>query len=442
MASLRHAAPAPLSALVEVRLSAAGRRVRRIASLTSATLELRVEETSPPAHRFGLIDARVESVPFKQGIVLRTVQSPTCPPAKIRLYFFSKIKHVAWLRALHEAARWKLETFYALASPMADDTLVGKGIFASVFKARDLLSQEQVAVKIVPKTTVNKHVPMHPKLDVFVRRESRISRIVHHECIVQIYDVFESPTALAIVMELYPYTLPDLLAVSGPLDEPTAAFVTMSLLRALNYLHELDIVHRDIKPENVLCSGTKLPFKVALCDFGLANFVDRRAAHIAAVNAKNGLAKTTVLGQVGSFELPRKAALDGFTFSSAIGTPAYIAPEVIGRERYGSPIDVWGVGIMLYYMLSGRVPFEGEDASAALEKVREGALRFGDCWTDVSGEAVALTRALLNRDQRKRIGVDAALIHPWILKPPVRARCIPAPSDPPSFTAELDPVSL
>lgn len=446
--SQRHSPPAPLSVLLEVKLSPAARRARRIASLQDAVLELRSSETAAPSHRYSVIDASITPTPARRGIVLQVRECVMHPASKIRLFLFTQKKYAVWVQALQDASSWKLTSFYRLPP---EPVLLGKGLFASVFQATDADTAEVVAVKTIPKiAAASPSEPMHPKLDTFIQRESRISRLVHHDCIVNFLDVFETPTSVSIVMAAYPHTLPDLInAAGGILDELTAAHVASSLLRALNYLHERDIVHRDIKPENVLCSRLEYPMKIVLCDFGLSNFVDRRAAHIAATNAKiasneNSLPDGPAAnGHRGNSDALLKAALDGFTFSSAVGTPAFCAPEIIERERYGAPVDVWGVGILLYYMLCGSIPFTAEDPSAVLERIREVELNFSDGWADVSVESVSLIRSMLNRDQRKRISVEAALIHPWILKPPTKQRLRPRRSSSvvPEFSVDFDATS-
>lgn len=424
--SQRHGPPAPLSALLEVKLSTTARRTRKIASLQDAVLELRASETAAPTHRYSVIDSVVSPVPAKKGISLQLRECVIHSSVKIRLFLFTHKKFVAWLQALQDASAWKLASFYTLPP---EPVLLGKGLFASVFQATDSSSAEIVAVKTVAKTAAASPLdPMHPKLDVFIQRELRISRLVNHDCIIKVMDVFETPTSVSIVMPVFPHTLPDLIsAAGGSLDEVTAAHITSSLLRALHYLHERDIVHRDVTPENVLCSRLEYPMKIVLCDFGLSNFVDRRAAHIAAVNAKTASNDTpsdapTSNNHKGHSDALLKAVLDGFTLSSAVGTPSYCAPEIIERERYGAPVDVWGLGVLLYYMLCGSMPFTGEDPSAILERVREAELDFSEGWSDVSAESISLIRSMLNRDQRKRITVEAALTHPWILKPPSNQR--------------------
>jgi hypothetical protein len=183
MLRMRHAAPAPISTLLEVRLGGSARRTRRIASLHGAVLELRSSEVSPPTHRFCVLGAEVDSMPSKLGLILRTRDSALAQPATVRLYLFTHKKHAAWVHALGASSKWRVEQFYTPAD--ASTPLLGSGLFATVRAARDNETGEPVAVKTVMKTASNPHAPMHPKLDVYVQRELRIVQLVEHESIVR-----------------------------------------------------------------------------------------------------------------------------------------------------------------------------------------------------------------------------------------------------------------
>jgi len=115
--------------------------------------------------------------------------------------------------------------------------------------------------------------------------------------------------------------------------------------------------------------------------------------------------------------------MDKFTLTSAIGTPCYVAPEIVERERYGRPVDVWGCGLLLFLMLSGRLPFNGRDSSETLERIRQCELKMeGAEWKDVSFGARSLVRGMLQKDPRRRITVEQALAHAWIYEASNEAR--------------------
>lgn len=111
------------------------------------------------------------------------------------------------------------------------------------------------------------------------------------------------------------------------------------VLRGLEYLHAKNIVHRDIKPENILCKTTEFPLEVKIADFGLANFIDSESTTSA---------------------------------TERIGTPMYIAPEIVQQKKHGRPVDMWACGVLLYIMLSGRFPFMADSSQLVMKKVVKG----------------------------------------------------------------------
>lgn len=214
-------------------------------------------------------------------------------------------------------------------------------------------------------------------------------------------------------MRHYPLSLDDLILARGALRESAARRILASVLRALLYLHDADIVHRDVNAGNILLAASKAPYGAVLCDFGLANFVDRRGARVRIEEERRRRRHAGEALEDGH----DVAGMDGCTFTSAVGAPAYIAPEVVERDRYGAPVDAWGVGVMMYYILSARLPFGdgdgGADAVAVLDAVRDARVEFGDGWETISREAKSLIGGLLVADQRKRLSVEAAMAHPW-----------------------------
>lgn len=571
---LRHPAPPALRTLVEVKLGGVlSRRVRRVAALEGGVLTLRARDGDGPSMAFCVLDAQIEARRHALSISVRVTN------ARIKLYVAER-KFDAWLRSLRASSRWKVHNFYALGEPIA------AGQFASVHSASERVSADLVAVKVVRKPLA---AECNPRVLQFIRREAHVCRVVEHAAIARIHDVFETPDALYVVMDHFPYTLHDVLAAATVLREIHAAAILRAVLSAVRYLHEQKIVHRDIKPDNILCKHLDSPFGVAMCDFGLSNFTDpdaERAAFLAgnpeiarkrdnaaeqsvsALDATRLLAVSnahhppqrfsdegfedspasdtdsdsddalqdtpspltafrdqqraartderarakshghatgptnsaahsqsfsfgafarlrmrrspsdsrappggrigapggsggaavslgsTVSGEPSSWQtasrgssagMPRRgagtrhaeppsrrarqqearaygidapifpSAIDGFTLTSAIGTPCYVAPEIVERERYGPPVDVWGCGLLLYLMLCGSLPFKGKDSSETLEMIRVCQLQLdGDQWADVSFGAKSLVRAMLQKDPRRRITVDQALAHAWL----------------------------
>ena len=161
--------------------------------------------------------------------------------------------------------------------------------------------------------------------------------------------------------------------------ENEAAHVTKQVLQAIAYCHQMNIAHRDLKPENVLID-VKNRGQIKVIDFGTSHHYDP--------NSK-------VMHQM-------------------YGTPYYIAPEVLSGT-YTEKCDLWSIGVMLYIMLSGRPPFNGNSEDVIIKKVKVGSWDFrGTIWDTISEQAKDLISCLLKKDPEQRLSAVDALQHPWI----------------------------
>jgi calcium/calmodulin-dependent protein kinase I len=160
---------------------------------------------------------------------------------------------------------------------------------------------------------------------------------------------------------------------------------------ACEYYHSLNIVHCDIKPENIICKTSNWPLDVKLCDCGLSDYIDSaRAAELGHDN----------------------------TLTAVIGSPGYMAPEVVKREPYGRAVDMWACGVVLDVMLSGRLPFYGRNDMECLRRIANGEYSFPDReWKDISENAISLVKSLLQVNPTKRLTARAALQHRWLATP-------------------------
>ena len=152
---------------------------------------------------------------------------------------------------------------------------------------------------------------------------------------------------------------------SGSYTEHKAAKVMKKLLRAISHIHNSNIVHRDIKPENILFVDKGPESDLKIIDLGLSKKFD-----------------------------------DTRELRSKVGTPYYVSPEVL-RGVYGTECDIWALGVMLYIMLCGNPPFDGNTEKQVYHKICHEAVKF-DCagWEEISSEAKALVRSLLIKDPR------------------------------------------
>lgn len=274
-----------------------------------------------------------------------------------------------WVDALHRSAGTEFERFYR------KDRSIGKGHFSQVYIASDRNTGDKFAVKVIKKDKNDLE-----KSKKFIRREVKVLSVTAHSNLVRAVDFFSSAGKPHIVMEyVQGGSLRDLIRKKKRLTELEARPIVHGILNGISYLHSLNIVHRDLKPENILMERPDYP---KITDFGLSTFRNEDK-HI----------------------------------HSVVGTPSYVAPEVIRNIPYGPPADIWSCGIMLYFMLAGERPFTGESREDIKRAVLEGDLKFptqlfGTC----SPEIKHLINLMLNYDQRSRISAPSALLHPWLAR--------------------------
>ncbi|KAF7247157.1 Calcium/calmodulin-dependent protein kinase type II subunit gamma [Varanus komodoensis] len=218
----------------------------------------------------------------------------------------------------------------------------------------------------------------HQKLE----REARICRLLKHPNIVRLHE--------SISEEGFHYLIFDLVT-GGELfedivareyySEADASHCIHQILESVSHIHQQDIVHRDLKPENLLLASKCKGAAVKLADFGLA---------------------IEVQGE--------QQAWFGFA-----GTPGYLSPEVLRKDPYGKPVDIWACGVVLYILLVGYPPFWDEDQHKLYQQIKAGAYDFPSPeWDTVTPEAKNLINQMLTINPAKRITADQALKHPWV----------------------------
>ncbi|CAH0756665.1 unnamed protein product [Diatraea saccharalis] len=192
--------------------------------------------------------------------------------------------------------------------------------------------------------------------------------------------MFETPERIFVVMEKLKGDMLEMILSheKGRLTERITKFLVAQILVALKHLHEKNIVHCDLKPENVLLSTDEEFPQVKLCDFGFARIIGEK-----------------------SFR------------RSVVGTPAYLAPEVLRNKGYNRSLDMWSVGVIIYVSLSGTFPFnEDEDIN---EQIQNAAFMYPPTpWKEISADAIDLINNLLQVKQRKRLSVDKSVAHSWL----------------------------
>jgi len=284
----------------------------------------------------------------------------------ITLFVRTPAEQEKWVLALTGAINRKLTHFYKELSP------IGEGGFAVVRRGFDRRTNEPVAIKTITKKRA------HLKL---YGREIAILKCVQHPSVVRTLDIFETKDKVHVVMELCEGGMLYSAVQDGlEFEEAHVAMLMRQILAGVAYLHASGICHRDLKPENVLCDSSVAPRVVKIADFGLSN----------------------VFG-------PQDSVM-----STLIGTPEFIAPEIAMRRPYGPAVDVWAVGMIMYNVVAGKLPFD-EEGDAVIGRLRQELhITFPElAWRSYSPGARSFVLALLQRDPAKRLTAQGALVHPW-----------------------------
>uniref|UniRef100_H2LK71 calcium/calmodulin-dependent protein kinase n=1 Tax=Oryzias latipes TaxID=8090 RepID=H2LK71_ORYLA len=253
---------------------------------------------------------------------------------------------------------------------------LGKGAFSVVRRCVKISSGQEYAAKII--NTKKLSARDHQKLE----REARICRLLKHPNIVRLHDSISEEGFHYLVFDLVTggELFEDIVAREY-YSEADASHCIQQILESVHHCHVNGIVHRDLKPENLLLASKLKGAAVKLADFGLA---------------------IEVQGD--------QQAWFGFA-----GTPGYLSPEVLRKDPYGKPVDMWACGVILYILLVGYPPFWDEDQHRLYQQIKAGAYDFPSPeWDTVTPEAKDLINKMLTINPSKRITAAEALKHPWI----------------------------
>uniref|UniRef100_A0A5G2R491 calcium/calmodulin-dependent protein kinase n=1 Tax=Sus scrofa TaxID=9823 RepID=A0A5G2R491_PIG len=253
---------------------------------------------------------------------------------------------------------------------------LGKGAFSVVRRCMKIPTGQEYAAKII--NTKKLSARDHQKLE----REARICRLLKHPNIVRLHDSISEEGFHYLVFDLVTggELFEDIVAREY-YSEADASHCIQQILESVNHCHLNGIVHRDLKPENLLLASKSKGAAVKLADFGLA---------------------IEVQGD--------QQAWFGFA-----GTPGYLSPEVLRKDPYGKPVDMWACGVILYILLVGYPPFWDEDQHRLYQQIKAGAYDFPSPeWDTVTPEAKDLINKMLTINPAKRITASEALKHPWI----------------------------
>ncbi|CAG9472541.1 unnamed protein product [Plasmodium vivax] len=238
--------------------------------------------------------------------------------------------------------------------------VIGRGSYGKVLLVKHTQNNKLYAMKILRKENIiSRNQLEHTKI------ERNVLKCVSHPFIVKLYYAFQTTKKLYFILEYCPGgELFFHLSKMRELTEEAAIFYTAEIILALQYLHKLNIIYRDVKPENVLLDEMG---HIRLTDFGLS---------------KEGIS-------------------DNNSARSLCGTPEYLAPEIIDQCGHGKAVDWWSLGIMLYEMLTGRLPFNSSSRAVLFERIKHETLRY-PCF--LSPDAVDLLKKLFEKNPKKRLG--------------------------------------
>jgi len=280
---------------------------------------------------------------------------------------------------------------YAFDTTSGKDVLLGKGGFSKVLrgvKKGNGKTEGKWAIKCIDMDEIEADGTQQESFQELLREKSILQEITHPN-VVRLGGFYEDkPNRMYwMVLELMEggelfERIVEKWEDHGGYTEEAARETSGILLHTVAYLHERNIAHRDLKPENLLCKSMDIDdAQLKLADFGFAvkcNGLDQRAM---------------------------------------LGTPGYVAPEILNNQNYGTPVDMWSCGVIIFVILGGYPPFPqptGNNNEDLYKKICDGDFEFDpQWWGGVSDEAKALIQGCLTVDVSKRLTAKQALEHPW-----------------------------
>ena len=267
----------------------------------------------------------------------------------------------------------KFSDFYELKE------VLGKGRFGVVNLAIHKKTQEKVAVKTIKKSKLKT-----PEAKELVFMEIGILKLCHHPNVIRLLDHLENEDYIFIVTE---YVKGDTLEnyfknKKFEFTESEAAFIMIQIANSVKYLHKYGIVHRDLKPDNIMVTLQNNMVLIKIMDFGLSKIISSQ-----------------------------EKMVDGY------GTITYVAPEVLLRTPYNKEVDIWSMGVILFYMLTGQLPFKGNNYDSIADQIINDDLEFDETeWENRSKLAKQLISNCLIKEPEERITINEFLNHPWFKK--------------------------
>ena len=254
--------------------------------------------------------------------------------------------------------------------------IIGNGTFSKVKLGINKYTNEKVAIKLLEKKKITEKKDLER-----IFREMSIVKNLNHPNIIKTYEIFENEKYYYIIMdyckggELFDY-----IVKKGRLNEEETSFFFYQIINGLEYIHSKNIVHRDLKPENLLLTDKN---KLKIIDFGLSNYFN--------LNKEN---KTKLL-------------------KTPCGSPCYAAPEMVSGNKYnGFKTDIWAIGIVLYAMIVGYLPFEDSDNDILYKKILDCDIEFPEFLNELS---IDIIKKILNSNCDERYSISDIKRHQFYL---------------------------
>ncbi|CAH1964952.1 unnamed protein product [Acanthoscelides obtectus] len=263
--------------------------------------------------------------------------------------------------------------------------MLGKGAAGEVRLAFEKRTCEMFAIKRILKARSSTSQMCKLNHPLKIQSEINILQSLSHPFIIKMRDIIETPEEVFIVLDyMRGGELKHRIQSRSPMTENNVKFLFHQIVLAVEYLHKQGITHRDLKPENVLLATEETETLVKVSDFGLSKITEEEDI-----------------------------------MNTVCGTYYYMAPEVIGvrNPQYNKQVDVWSLGVILYYLLSGSLPFKSSDKKELNRLIVSGQYQmFDTCWQGVSRAARDLVQRMLTVKPQSRITIAEILKHPWIDK--------------------------
>ena len=267
---------------------------------------------------------------------------------------------------------------------------LGIGSYSKVFRVQNNKTKEIFACKELAKSKIN-------NIEIF-RNEINIMSKCDHPNIIKLYEIYEDPRYIDLIMEqciggtLFDKLIKRMQEKEETFSEKEAANILKQIITAVSYCHNQGICHRDLKMENVLFLNNQVNSPIKIIDFGLSQCIEKKKL-VQVLTGKN---------------------YGNITMNSPVGSPHYISPEIL-NGKYNQKCDIWSAGVILYAILSGCFPFEGDTDKEIFDAIKNKKYQFHEEeWKNISKEAKDLIKHMLV-DEDKRYSAEEVLNHPWLV---------------------------